>query len=326
MNRTDRLVAILLELQAKQTLRAEDLARHFEVSVRTVYRDLEALCETGVPLVATPGVGYKLMDGYFLPPLAFSAHEAALLVLGGELIKQRVDEELRPSAETALAKLQSVLPADRKATVDEWRRQVLFVSSHAGDDPQLTRLRRAIHERRVVRLRYHAFRQPEPESRDVEPIQLLFMRERWHMGGYCRLRQGPRLFRLDRIQACSVLPDRFEIGERHVLPTYHEEWKSAAPEVRVRFHQRVERWARERQPFTFSREEMDERGPIFVYAIRNEDDLVRWLLGWGASVEVLSPARVRARLATEALAMFSQHARAPDIRVSTGPRQAGVEA
>jgi predicted DNA-binding transcriptional regulator YafY len=69
VNRTDRLVAVLLELQGRGT--AEDLAEHFEVSVRTMYRDLEALSEGGVPLVATPGTGYRLMDGYFLPPRAF---------------------------------------------------------------------------------------------------------------------------------------------------------------------------------------------------------------------------------------------------------------
>ncbi|HEY3061985.1 MAG TPA: YafY family protein [Chloroflexota bacterium] len=326
MNRTDRLVAILLELQAKQTLRAEDLAQHFEVSVRTVYRDLEALSETGVPLVATPGIGYRLMDGYFLPPLAFSESEAALLVLGGELIKQRVDSELRPSAETALAKLASVLPKERRATVEEWRSQVQFFSSGAGDDPRLARLRTAIQEHKVVRLHYHAFRKAEPETRDIEPVQLLYMRERWHIGAYCRLRKGPRLFRIDRIDRFSVLGEQFNLADRHAMPTYHEDWKATATEVRVRFHPSVERWVRERQPFTFMREELDERGPVFVYGIRHEDDLVRWLLAWGASAEVISPARIRARLATEVLAMFAQYAKAPDIEVSTAHAQAGVEA
>ena len=95
MNRTDRLMGILLELQARGDLRAEDLAGTFEVSVRTIYRDVEALCETGVPIVATPGKGYRLMEGYFLPPLSFTADEAALLLLGGELVRDRVDRLLR---------------------------------------------------------------------------------------------------------------------------------------------------------------------------------------------------------------------------------------
>src|SRR4051794_186348 len=123
MNRTDRLVAILLELQARGGLRAEDLAKRFEVSVRTIYRDLDALAEGGVPLVATPGKGYRLVEGYFLPPLAFTANEAALLVLGGEFVRRRIDADLQGPAGDALRKLSAVLPAERRAEVDRWRHE-----------------------------------------------------------------------------------------------------------------------------------------------------------------------------------------------------------
>jgi predicted DNA-binding transcriptional regulator YafY len=326
MNRTDRLVAILLELQASGSLRAEDLAQHFEVSVRTVYRDLEALSEGGVPLIATPGKGYRLMDGYFLPPLAFTATEAALLVLGGEFVRQRVDPELRGAAEAALRKLAGVLPGERRAEVERWRTEMLFPSAQPVDDPRLARLRGAIQEHRVARLVYHAFRKAEPELREVEPITLVYMRERWHVGAYCRLRQGLRMFRLDRIDRVSVLGEQFTVGERHVLPPRHDDWKADAPEVRVRFQAAVERWVRERQPFTFLREEQDALGPVFVYAMRDEDGLAYWLRAWGASAEVLSPPALRSRLASEALVMFSQLARAPDIGLSTAPVQSGVEA
>jgi predicted DNA-binding transcriptional regulator YafY len=326
VNRTDRLVGMLLELQARGSVRAEDLAQHFEVSVRTVYRDLEALSETGVPLVATPGKGFQLMDGYFLPPLAFAASEAALLVLGTEFIRRRVDPELRTAAETALAKLQNVLPAEQRQTVERWRSEILFPAGQKADDPRLTRLREAIQQRRVVRVVYHAFRKAEPEARDIEPVQLLYMSERWHVGAYCRLRNDMRLFRLDRIDRFSVLGEQFTLDARHVRPSGSEDWKADAAEVRVRFHPSVERWVRERQPFTFLREEHDDRGPVFVYGIRREDDLVRWLLAWGASAEVLSPPHLRARLAAEIYTMFSRYAGAPDIGVSTAHAQAGVEA
>src|SRR5215472_4341758 len=230
-------MAILLELQARGNVRAEDLAQHFEVSVRTMYRDLEALSESGVPLIATPGKGYALMDGYFLPPLAFTATEAALLVLGGELIQQRVDAELRGATRTALHKLASVLPSERREAVDRWRNEMLFYSSaRAAQEPRLQPLRTAMQEHRVVRLEYHAFRRAAAEERDVEPISLVYLGERWHLGAYCRLRRGPRLFRLDRIDSCIVLDERFALAERHAMPGYTEDWKAEAPEVRVRFH------------------------------------------------------------------------------------------
>jgi predicted DNA-binding transcriptional regulator YafY len=320
-------MAILLELQARPSVRAEDLAQHFEVSVRTMYRDLEALSESGVPLVATPGKGYQLMDGYFLPPLAFTASEAALLVLGGEFIKQRVDAELHKTASSALQKLHTVLPQDKREAVTRWRGELLFSPmARASDDPRLPALRAAMQDRRVVRLQYHAFRRAQPEEREIEPISMLYFGERWHVGAYCRLRQGPRLFRLDRIDSFDVLAEHFTLTQRHVIPDYSDDWKAGAPEVRVRFHPAVERWVRERQPFTFVREERDEHGPVFVYAVRREDDLVRWLLAWGASAEVLSPPELRARLAAEAWVLFARLSAAPDIGVSRAELQAGVEA
>jgi predicted DNA-binding transcriptional regulator YafY len=110
------------------------------------------------------------------------------------------------------------------------------------------------------------------------------------------------------------------------MPGYTEDWKADAPEVRVRFHPSVERWVRERQPFTFVREERDASGSVFVYAVRREDDLVRWLLGWGASAEVLSPQSLRARLSAEAWLMFARHSVAPDIGLSRAVAHSGVEA
>jgi len=336
MNRTDRLVAVLLALQARGAMRAEDLAAQFEVSLRTIYRDLEALSEGGVPLVATPGKGYRLMDGYFLPPLAFTATEAALLVLGGEFVKQRVDAELQSAAETALSKLSSVLPADRREAVDRWRSQMHFLRAPHEPDARMQHLRTAIAERQVVRLRYHAFRRAEAEDRDIEPLCLMYRSEYWQVGGYCRLRQGPRMFRLDRIDALEVLPERFTIEARHAIPwTTQPEPEVTAPEARVRFAAEIERWVRERQLFTLIGEEFDSRGPVFVYAIRDEQILVRWLLSWGTGAEVIAPASLRAHMAEEARAIARRHTdlpaawdapRAADIRLSTAPSHAGVEA
>src|SRR2546430_4197634 len=88
MNRTDRLLAIVLELQGKGRQRAEDLAATFETSKRTIYRDIQALGEAGVPLISVPGRGYSLMKGYFLPPLSFTTDEATMLLLGSDFTAQ----------------------------------------------------------------------------------------------------------------------------------------------------------------------------------------------------------------------------------------------
>ena len=256
MNRTDRLLGILLELQARGVLRAEDLARRFEVSLRTVYRDVQALSETGVPVVAIPGQGYRLMEGYFLPPLSFTAPEAALLLLGGEFVREQVDPELRQVAEGALTRLAGVVPPARRAEVDRRRQELHFPGfGSPGEGPRLSHLRAAVEQRRVLRLLYHAYRRPHPEPRTVEPYMLVHLTRAWHLAAYCRLRQAPRLFRLDRIDHLEALPERFTLGERHRRRPEWEQQAGEGGEARVRFDPSVVRWVRERQLYLFRREE-----------------------------------------------------------------------
>src|ERR1700693_442372 len=110
MNKTDRLLAIVLELQGKGRQRAEDLAATFETSKRTIYRDMLALGEAGVPIVSVPGQGYSLMKGYFLPPLSFTTDEATMLLLGSDYMAQNFDAQYRIAALSASRKIEGVLP------------------------------------------------------------------------------------------------------------------------------------------------------------------------------------------------------------------------
>src|SRR5262249_12495714 len=105
MNRVDRLVAIALRLQSRRLVRAEDLADYFEISIRTVSRDIAALGEAGVPIMAEAGVGYSLAKGYHLPPVMFTADEASALSLGAKLVERLTDASLRRPMESALAKI-----------------------------------------------------------------------------------------------------------------------------------------------------------------------------------------------------------------------------
>jgi predicted DNA-binding transcriptional regulator YafY len=296
-----------MEFQGRRELRAEDLARRFEVSVRTVYRDVQALCEGGVPIAALPGKGYRLLDGYFLPPVSFTANEAATLALGGGFVRDRVDAELRGAADEALRKLAAVLPAERWREVGRQRREMRFPNwGGATDERTLVALRAAVRERRVVRLRYHALRQPAAEEREVEPVSLVYVGRNWHVAGYCRLRQAPRLFQLGRIDRWQPTGERFELGERHATGPEETRWDEF-PEARVRFDPAVVRWVREGQPFPFLREEPNDNGPVFVYALRSEAELLAWLLGWGAAVEVIEPVGLRRRMAEEARAIRDRH-------------------
>ncbi|MBL8055911.1 MAG: HTH domain-containing protein, partial [Anaerolineales bacterium] len=113
MNRTDRLLALVLELQrgGARPRSAVDLAGVFETSKRTIYRDMQALAEAGVPILSIPGQGYALSEDYFLPPLRFTADEATLLLLGADVMTQSFDAQYRAAAQAAARKIEAVLPA-----------------------------------------------------------------------------------------------------------------------------------------------------------------------------------------------------------------------
>lgn len=302
MNRLDRLFAMTTYLQGRGRVRADDLAHRFEVSKRTVYRDIAAMAEAGIPVVSLPGQGYELASGYFLPPLVFSPAEASALLLGARLLASQASGAIAAAADGAVAKVAAVLDDAARRRANDLDDTVRFLETGAPHppldlaDPRVTALRAAIAQRRVVALRYRGPGMKAPTERRVEPRVLAFGGNTWYLAAYCRLRGGERAFRLDRIERLVVTEEPFR-------PRPEEPSKSSPTiEVRVRFSAETAQHARERQHWSFVREEEEEEGCwMSVYAPRRTDEIASWLLGWGAGAEVLAPPVLRASLRVEAL-------------------------
>ena len=209
MNRTDRLVAMVMHLQGRRLVRAEELARHFEVSVRTVYRDISALGEAGVPIAGEAGVGYALDRSYELPPLMFDEEEIEALVLGARIVRAWADKKLARAAEEALQKIEVVLPPRLKSKLAE--SALMAPDFHVSERFRsgLESLRRAIREQRKARFHYVDKAQAGTE-RVVHPLGLAYWGQSWTLTAWCEMRNGFRNFRLDRIDGLEVLQDRFE--------------------------------------------------------------------------------------------------------------------
>lgn len=296
MNRLDRLLAMLLVLQRRKLVRAEDLAARFEISKRTVYRDVAALSEMGVPVVAQPGEGYALMEGYFLPPLLFTTDEAAALFLGAKWLAAQATGKLPASTEGALTKLAHVLP---QHTLDEVARFTavlhFFIMQKPFnlDDPTLADLQRAINEQRAVQITYHGLQRDETTTRVIEPAELTYGDGAWYVSGYCRLRQERRSFRLNRIEQYKLLTERFT---PKMLATPPAEVLT----VKVRFAPDMLRWVQERQHYAFVRQE----GDFLIYQVHTLPEIQSWLFGWGTAAEVLEPEALRNAIRAEAKRLF----------------------
>ena len=248
MNRTDRLLAIVLELQAKKILRAEDLASTFEVTKRTIYRDVQALSEAGVPVVSLPRQGYSLIDGYFLPPLAFTTDEAMMLLLGSNFAALDFDAQYRLAAQSASRKIEAVLREDFRSEVDYLRSSIRFIVSNPSDNPEpLQPLRRAILQRRTVRFGYHARfsadKDQQEQTREADPYGLIHVDGTWQLMAHCHLRHDIRQFRVDRMEHLVLLDRTFVRPKNFRLFGVGKDIGKIT--VRALFDATVVRWVRE---------------------------------------------------------------------------------
>ena len=198
MKHTDRRLAIVLELETKGWQRAADLAVTFGVSTRTIYRDVEALGRAGLPIVAVPGKGYRLYEGFFLPPLTLTSDEAVLLLLGADEVAGQLGVNYQAAGRAVRAKIEAILPDRLRAEVTTLQNSLRFVPVNAFDDPAeqqgLAVLRRALAAQHAVRFGYG-----EGEVHTVNPYGLMHVGGAWRLVGYHRERQSVRHFRLGRI-------------------------------------------------------------------------------------------------------------------------------
>ena len=312
MNRIDRLVALVMLLQSRRVVTAAEMAEHFEVTERTVYRDLAALGEGGVPIVGEPGVGYSLMRGYHLPPVMFSPEETFALVTGGLLAERMTDGSVRDAMRSALVKLTAVLPADLKDRVERLQGAMEISGRRAGAGVvSLSQVQTALAERRVLRLEYRGAARGEATMREIEPLGLAHYLDSWHLIAWCRLRKEVRDFRVDRIVTCEMLAEVLPQRKAFDLAEYLSNWfGSAAVEVsELDLHPRHVEGARRYWGPSLRSEKANGEWVRVELACEAARYLAPWLLGLGRNVRVVSPKSLRreiARLAREAIEHHSE--------------------
>jgi predicted DNA-binding transcriptional regulator YafY len=320
MNRVDRLVAIALRLQSRRVVRAEDLAAHFEISVRTVYRDLTALGEAGVPIIGEAGVGYSLVKGYHLPPVMFTAEEASALSIGGKLVDHLTDASLRKQMDSALAKVRSVLPRDRQDYLDRLERSTAIVSRTASTIPRLssealTPIQRALADRRVLALDYLGGQRNELTKRQVEPLGLVYYSDNWHLIAYCRLRRDVRDFRTDRVVKLELRNELFSGHDDFSLKEYLESRRDEEKfeMARIRFKPIAMGRVRRERAWGLVEEQSGAEGIDVTLLDYSLEWLACWILSFGSLAEALEPERLRELVAADAQKVVAKYGAAKPV-------------
>jgi predicted DNA-binding transcriptional regulator YafY len=274
------------------------MADRFNISLRTVYRDVKALDESGVPVIGEAGSGYTIMEGYRLPPVMFTQEEASALLLGSKLAEQFTDESIRKHFSAALFKIKAVLRATDKEFVDSLTDHIEVLGRRQPEDeltPQyLSLLQQAIVTKRVLHLRYQAGGNEATTMRDVEPIGLCYYSSNWHLIAWCRLRNGYRDFRSSRILKATLTENTFDASSHPSVQEYIKQImansKSELQEATVCFDKQVVRYMQEqkyRNGFV-SEEDLGTtlRMKFLVYSMPY---FGRWLLTYTDAVTVESP-------------------------------------
>lgn len=309
MTRFDRITAILVQLQAKRVVRGAALAAQFDVSLRTIYRDLRTLEAAGVPLYGEAGAGYSLAEGYRLPPVMFTREEATALLTAEKLAARLTNAHTAQLGQSAMDKLRAVPRRPDRDYLESLSPHIQILRSRVPEQPMPSsadvsqRLLGAIAAGQVARLHYRAG-SGAATARDVEPIGL-YLGQHWHVVAYCRLRQELRDFRLDRIGQLQVLDETFA-PRPETLQHYWQQQVARYPyeTAVVRFAPGAARRVQDtKQQYGWVQEDVEPDGNVTttlrVGCLR---ELAGWLLPHASQMVAVSPPALGAHLRELALA------------------------
>lgn len=221
MNRIDRLFGILVLLQSRKYITAEKISSQYGISVRTVYRDMKALGEQGIPLGFEAQKGYFIVQGYFLPPISFNSDEANSLLLMERFLSGFADKSISQHYTTALNKVKNVLRTAQKEKLEALNENIKLQLPERlkNDFEYLSILQNAISAKCLIEIDYKNNKNEE-SKREVEAIGLIFYAFSWHVIGWCHLRNDYRDFKVSHILnlKCTEIP--FKQSEHMSLGDY----------------------------------------------------------------------------------------------------------
>ena len=301
MTRFDRIIAILIQLQSKKIVTAQEIADRFEISIRTVYRDIRSLEEAGVPIASEAGVGYSMMDGYRLPPIVFSKEEALSFVTAGKLMDKFSDYSSNEDYRAALFKVKAVLRSSEKESIAKVDSSISVLPNSylpKADSAPFRKIMNGIESRTVLAIKYLANHTLELSTRIVEPVGVFHHGQHWYMIAYCRLRKDYRDFRLDRIQ--QIENQEESIAKTHpALKTFLNKIskEQQLTEVIINVQRKNYKYIGDQKYYNgFVSQTVLKDIVTMTFLTESIEGFARWYLMIGDVAEIVKPAQLKKRV------------------------------
>ncbi|MBA3682783.1 MAG: YafY family transcriptional regulator [Bacteroidetes bacterium] len=295
MNRIDRVSNILIQLQSKRVVKAQDIASRFEISLRTVYRDIRTLEEAGIPLIGEAGVGYSILDGYKLPPVMFTLEEATAFLTAEKLVEKLTDTSTKTAYTSAMYKVRSVLRNNEKDYLENIEEHIQVIDNpylpKGAENNHIQTILQSISLKNIISINYFANHDQKNTKRNIEPCGIYYQGNKWYLIAFCQLRNDYRNFRIDRISAIKVNETKFS----KVHPTLKMFLKQISKEkelftVVMTIDKKVVSYLGDQKYYNgyVSQKEMGDKIEM-TFLTCSLEGFARWYMMFGDNADIISP-------------------------------------
>lgn len=312
MNSSTRRLRLILMLQnRKRRWTVKDLAEEFQISERTVYRDMEALSEMNVPVVWDQYKGYSIMEGYSTPPLTFNDRELATILIGLSFVYSQVDQNMVDDARGIELKIYEILPDKLKKNFESLQKRTIVdpyrtLGREKKEGGNWYHLSTAIANRQSVELSYLNKYNNTLTKRTMDPYLLVYFSDHWNVIGYDHKRKDRRNFILDRIKDIQWTGEQFVVDASYSMEDliYGIERDEGVDTIEIRVHKNSYSVFTERLPAKY--EVVEDKGAykLIRFQFDNLDYINKWLLQFHQDIKVIHPEnliRKRRQLLSEML-------------------------
>lgn len=313
MNRIDRVTAILIQLQSKRVVKAQEIADRFIISLRTVYRDIKTLEEAGIPIIGEAGVGYSIMEGYRLPPVMFTKEEATALLTAEKLVEKLTDASTQEMYKAAMFKIKSVLRLTERDHLENMEQYIEVVDSpyfskQKNETAYLQNILKAISEKAILNIDYFAEHSQEKSNRNIEPIGIFYMGRYWYLIAWCTLRKDYRTFRIDHIKYLSITAIHFE-KEHPALRSFLSKVSKEKElhTIVILVEKNVLKYMGEQKFYNgfVSQKEVDDKMEM-TFLTQSLEGFARWYMLFGEYAEIITPRKLIDTIKKNILALSSK--------------------